>query len=75
VRLERGDTMLMYTDGIDEARADDGFYGLGRLSAFLPAYAGAAPDVICEAIEQDVVEYLDGRPHDDIALLAFSCGR
>jgi serine phosphatase RsbU (regulator of sigma subunit) len=73
VRLERGDTMLMYTDGIDEARVGAGFYGLERLSALLPAYAGAAPDVVCEAIEQDVVEYLDGRPHDDIALLAFSC--
>lgn len=74
VRLNRGDTMLMYTDGIDEARTDEGMYGLDRLIAFLPAYAGAAPDVICEAVEQDVVEFLDGRPHDDIALLAFSCG-
>lgn len=74
VRLEPGDTMLLYTDGIDEARADDGFYGVDRLSAFLPAYAGAAPEVICEALERDVVEHLDGRPHDDIALLAFTCG-
>jgi serine phosphatase RsbU (regulator of sigma subunit) len=45
-----------------------------RLMAFLPAYAGASPDVICEAVEQDVVEYLDGRSHDDIALLAITCG-
>lgn len=75
VRLERGDTMLLYTDGIDEAKADEGFYGIDRLTAFLPDYAGAAPDVICEALEQDVLEHLDGRPHDDIALLAFTCGR
>jgi sigma-B regulation protein RsbU (phosphoserine phosphatase) len=74
VRLERGDTMLMFTDGVDEARGEDGFYGVQRLTAFLPAYAGAAPGVICEAVEQDVVEYLDGRSHDDIALLAVTCG-
>ena len=72
--LDRGDTMLMFTDGIDEARGDDGFYGLERLIALLPAYAGAAPEVICEAVEENVVEYLDGRSHDDIALFAVTCG-
>jgi serine phosphatase RsbU (regulator of sigma subunit) len=49
-------------------------YGVERLMAFLAAYAGASPDVICEAVEQNVVEYLDGRSHDDIALLAITCG-
>ena len=73
-RLEEGDSMLMFTDGIDEAHAESGFYGLDRLMALLPPYAGAAPEVICEAVERDVVEYLDGRPHDDIALLAVTCG-
>ncbi|MGE2717180.1 PP2C family protein-serine/threonine phosphatase [Mycolicibacterium litorale] len=74
VRLERGDTMLMYTDGVDEARSGSAFFGMDRLTAFLPAYAGAAPDVVCEAVEQHVLEFLDGQPHDDIALLAVTCG-
>ncbi|KUI26409.1 serine/threonine protein phosphatase [Mycobacterium sp. IS-1496] len=74
VQLDRGDTLLMYTDGVDEARGDPGFYGVDRLLGFLPAYAGAAPDVVCEAVEQHVLEFLDGRPHDDIALLAVTCG-
>jgi serine phosphatase RsbU (regulator of sigma subunit) len=74
VHLDRGDSLLMFTDGVDEAPGADGFYGVERLMAFLPAYAGASPDVICEAVEQDVVEYLDGRSHDDIALLAITCG-
>ena len=74
VRLDLGDTMLMYTDGVDEARGDAGFYGVDRLTAFLRAYSGAAPDVVCEAVEQDVLEFLDGQPHDDIALLAVTCG-
>ena len=75
MRLERGDTMLMFTDGIDEAQGDRGLYGVDRLRALLPAYAGTAPGVVCEAVEQDVIEYLDGRPHDDMALLAVTCGR
>jgi len=73
VRLHRGDTMLMYTDGVDEAHGAQGLYGVDRLLALLPAYAGAAPDVVCEAVEQHVVEYVDGRPHDDIAMLALTC--
>ncbi|WNV87282.1 SpoIIE family protein phosphatase [Umezawaea sp. Da 62-37] len=74
VTMRSGDTMLMFTDGVDEARGSDGFYGMERLLALLPSYAGAGPMALCEAVEQDVVEYLDGRAHDDIALLAVSCG-
>jgi phosphoserine phosphatase RsbU/P len=75
IRIETGDTILMFTDGVDEAKGADGFYGMDRLLALLPAYAGAGPVALCEAVEQDVVEYLDGRSHDDIALLAISCER
>ena len=74
LRLHRGDTMLMFTDGVDEAHGAQGMFGVERLLGLLPAYAGAAPDVVCEAVEQHVVEYADGRPHDDIALLAVTCG-
>jgi sigma-B regulation protein RsbU (phosphoserine phosphatase) len=75
VRLYRGDTMLMLTDGVEEARRDERLYGLPRLLDLLPAYAGAGGDVICEAVERDVLEYLDGEPHDDMALLAITCER
>ncbi|AFM18833.1 serine phosphatase RsbU, regulator of sigma subunit [Mycolicibacterium chubuense NBB4] len=75
LRLHRNDTMLMFTDGVEEARGPDGLLGVERLVALLPAYAGAAADVVCEAVEQYVIEHVDGGPHDDIALLAVSCGR
>ncbi|MGA6166821.1 PP2C family protein-serine/threonine phosphatase [Amycolatopsis magusensis] len=75
VRLHLGDTMLLFTDGIYEARGADDFYGMGRLVELLPAYAGAGPEPVCEAVEQDVHEYLGGRPHDDMALFAVSWGR
>lgn len=74
VRLQRGDTLLMFTDGVEEARRDERLYGMRRLLDLLPAYAGAGADVICEAVERDVLEYLDGDPHDDMALVAVTCG-
>lgn len=74
VRIERGDVMLMFTDGVDEARGPTGFYGMDRLIRLLRAYTGADPEVLCEAVEQDVVEHLGGRSHDDIALLAWGVG-
>lgn len=75
LHLEHGDTMLMFTDGVDEARGATGQYGMERLHSLLPAYAGASPEIICEAVERDVMEYLDGRPHDDMALLAVTCSK
>ena len=36
----------------------------------LPACAGAPAAVVCEHLEQTVVEWLDGHDHDDVALLA-----
>ncbi|MCP2272877.1 PP2C family protein-serine/threonine phosphatase [Actinokineospora diospyrosa] len=75
IALGPGDTMLMFTDGIYEARGPEGFYGLDRVIGLLPAYAGAGPEAVCEALEQDVVEHLGGRAHDDMALFAVACGR
>ncbi|SPM31877.1 PP2C family protein-serine/threonine phosphatase [Mycobacterium terramassiliense] len=74
IQLDGGDTMLMFTDGIDEAFGADGQYGVERLLALLPPYAGAGPEVICEVVEQHVIEHLDGRAHDDMALFAVTCG-
>ncbi|OLR94697.1 serine/threonine protein phosphatase [Actinokineospora bangkokensis] len=71
-RLDPGDTLLMFTDGTYEARGQHGVYGMDRLRALLPVYAGAGPEAVCEAVEQDVVEFLGGRPHDDMALFAVS---
>jgi serine phosphatase RsbU (regulator of sigma subunit) len=73
IQLTPGDQLVLYTDGIEEARGENGFYGLDRLLDLVSQYAGVGPDVVCAAIEQDVVEHLDGRPHDDIAVLSVGC--
>ncbi|MGH3629805.1 MAG: PP2C family protein-serine/threonine phosphatase [Sciscionella sp.] len=73
VELLHGDVMLMFTDGIYEARNAAGFFGMDRLRALLPRYAGSDPAVLCDAIDAAVVDFLGGAPHDDMALLAIGC--
>ncbi len=40
VRLDRGDTLLLYTDGVTEARGPDGLYGAERLASLLSRLRG-----------------------------------
>jgi serine phosphatase RsbU (regulator of sigma subunit) len=70
VLLRPGDTCLLYSDGVVEARGAGDFFGEERLAASLPRCAGAPAAVLCEHLEQTVVSWLDGHDHDDVALLA-----
>ncbi|WP_285653857.1 SpoIIE family protein phosphatase [Actinomycetospora sp. NBRC 106375] len=70
VGLGPGDTCLLYSDGVLEARGSGDFFGEERLAAALPPCAGAPPQVLCEHLEQVVVSWLDGHDHDDVAMLA-----
>jgi serine phosphatase RsbU (regulator of sigma subunit) len=71
VSLEVGDTLLLYTDGVTEARGPDGsLLGEGRLRALLADCVGMTSQSIGERIEQAAMEHLRGRSHDDIAVLA-----
>jgi serine phosphatase RsbU (regulator of sigma subunit) len=73
VALEPGDTLVLYTDGVTEARNPAGaLYGEERLQA---AVQGAPPEV--EALGQtllaEVRQFAAGRPpSDDLALVCFS---
>ncbi|MEJ2889416.1 SpoIIE family protein phosphatase [Actinomycetospora aeridis] len=70
VVLAPGDTCLLYSDGVVEARGPGDFFGEERLAAVLPRCAGAPAPVLCEQLEQTVVAWLDGHDHDDVAMLA-----
>ena len=70
VRLEAGDAAVFYTDGVVEARGPDGsFFGEGRLLDLLRAYAGLEASTIAEKLRAVVVEYGEGNPRDDLAIL------
>lgn len=71
VKLEPGDTLLLYTDGVSEARSQNGeFFGDERLIEFLGAQSGHSTKELVVGIEEVIVQFQQGRPRDDLALLA-----
>jgi len=74
VRLAPGDVLVLYTDGVTEARVGDGQLGEAGLAEII---AGAAPSAaaVAEAVERVALAVQDGRQRDDIAVLAVGVPR
>jgi serine phosphatase RsbU (regulator of sigma subunit) len=68
--LDAGDTLLLYTDGVTEARVRSWELGEEGLASLLETCAGKSPAEIVETIERAVVGVQSGDPRDDIALVA-----
>ena len=70
VRLGPGDAAVFYTDGITEARGPDGsFFGEERLHALLRSCATLDAQAIAERLKNVTLEYGEGSPRDDLAVL------
>ncbi|MFF8905582.1 SpoIIE family protein phosphatase [Streptomyces olivaceoviridis] len=69
--LHHGDTLLLYTDGLTEARTGDksGLYGYDALQSFATELAPADPRTVIDALIRLLVSFGDGLD-DDTALLA-----
>ncbi|MFJ7779282.1 PP2C family protein-serine/threonine phosphatase [Streptomyces yangpuensis] len=66
-----GCQLLLYTDGISEARGADGeFYPLADRADLL---ADGDPQRALDALQADVVAYAGGPLHDDAAMLLLRC--
>jgi sigma-B regulation protein RsbU (phosphoserine phosphatase) len=70
-RLEPGDSLLLYTDGISEARNASGAeYGLTRLSSVAAERHGWVPQELLAACMRDVAGHSSGaKQHDDQTLM------
>jgi serine phosphatase RsbU (regulator of sigma subunit) len=68
-RLLPGDSLVLFTDGVTEARGPAGFYGTCRLDALLAASAGWPAQALADRVTGEVVEFQSGAPRDDIAVL------
>jgi sigma-B regulation protein RsbU (phosphoserine phosphatase) len=69
--LHPGDVLLLYTDGVTEARAPDRkLMGIGGLSDRLAACRGLSAAQVAARIEAEVVELTGGRASDDLAVVA-----
>jgi phosphoserine phosphatase RsbU/P len=73
LQLKPGDSLFLYTDGVNEAvAADQSFYGETRLANLLTALPPDAPtSVWVETVMKDVSAFAEGAEQsDDITLLA-----
>lgn len=77
MRLEKGDVMFLYTDGVSEAEDEKGnFYTDARLKDVLQRSIGLDMDDLIKNVYQDVLVFRgDAEPFDDITMLAMKyCG-
>ena len=70
VGLEPGDTLLLFTDGVTEARSGRQMYGDRRLRAAAEQHADSA--TLVQALLDDVLTFQSGSPRDDIAMLTLT---
>jgi serine phosphatase RsbU (regulator of sigma subunit) len=72
IKLDKGDLLFMYTDGLSEAGAQrDEMYGEERLKQFLLDNINLAPDLLLENLEKEVLKFLgDFQLGDDFTLVA-----
>ena len=68
IRLDPGDSLVLYTDGVTEGRSADGYYGAHRLAAAVSRCAGATADGIAGALLEDVCAFQHDRLSDDVAI-------
>jgi PAS domain S-box-containing protein len=67
VTLDRGSTVLLYTDGLIERRDSDLDAGLDRLRTHLAELADLPLQELCDEL---ITRLVDGKPDDDVALVA-----
>jgi sigma-B regulation protein RsbU (phosphoserine phosphatase) len=72
VKLEPGDLIVVYTDGVTEARDQNGdLYGDDRLVASLAAGRLSAPALV-EGLLDEVMQFQSQQPRDDIAVVVIA---
>jgi phosphoserine phosphatase RsbU/P len=72
VRLRPGDSLLLYTDGLSEARDHDGAeYGVERLATLMSATRASSPVAMISACLEDLKIFTGGaRKADDLTIMA-----
>jgi serine phosphatase RsbU (regulator of sigma subunit) len=70
IALEEGDTLLLYTDGLAEARDGASLFGEERIAQFLRRDPGVDPHVLCKSLLEAARDFASTPLTDDIAILA-----
>ncbi|MYT68174.1 MULTISPECIES: PP2C family protein-serine/threonine phosphatase [unclassified Streptomyces] len=78
VRLSPGESCVLYTDGVTEARGGrrgDAMFGEERLQRLLQGCAGMPAEAVVERIQMTVAQWIGKGKHDDIAVMAITAPR
>lgn len=71
VVLQRGDVMVLYTDGLVERHRGEPAFSTGMLERTLATAAGRSPREVVERVLHRVQPAVQGRLSDDTAIVAF----
>jgi phosphoserine phosphatase RsbU/P len=74
VQLRSGDALLLFTDGLTEARAGDEEFGVHRLAEVLAESGTCTAEQLVAHIERRVAVFGQGEHRDDTALMALVAG-
>jgi phosphoserine phosphatase RsbU/P len=70
IPLDLGDVLLLYTDGLAEARSGPQLFGEERVASILRRDPGMAPDVLCKTLLEAAKDFATEPMTDDVAILA-----
>ena len=70
--IQRGETLVLYTDGLPEGRSPDGkFYSDVLFQQLLRSNAGRSTKEICDLAIQEVTTFQAGELSDDVTIMVF----
>jgi hypothetical protein len=69
VRLARGESLVLYTDGVTDTRSATERFGSERLAEVLAGATGLEPDEVANRVDAALLRFEEGPQRDDVALL------
>jgi phosphoserine phosphatase RsbU/P len=74
-RLNYGDSIILYSDGVTECANESATFGVEGLCRVLQECWGTSPEIICEKVVAGLVQFNGGAAmHDDVTMLALTYG-
>jgi phosphoserine phosphatase RsbU/P len=72
--LGAGESLVLYTDGVTDARGTDDRFGFERLAGVLTEASALGADEIAGRVDAALLAHQAGDQHDDVALLVLRVG-
>jgi serine phosphatase RsbU (regulator of sigma subunit) len=70
IALNPGDSVIFYTDGVIDARGDEGPFGEERMLEVIARCNGMSAQEIADELARAALDWENGHPRDDIAVVA-----